>query len=154
MLVWLWKKQLCLFQWRRCLFLEPTITEQWAKSFLLKKTMEPLTGFGIDSIEWLQVRCANHCTKPYLMIICFRYIEIKVPYVMILYKKLLMKCVLYFQSLAHDIILTLGESFEVAFQMAMKDKSMEEAMELDRKTSQSDVEDSCSITSKVSTNTV
>ena len=88
------------------------------------------------------------------MIICFRYIEIKVPYVMILYKKILMKCVLYFQSLAHDIILTLGESFEVAFQMAMKDKSMEEAMELDRKTSQSDVEDSCSITSKVSTNTV
>ena len=45
MVVWLWKKQLCLFQWRRCLFLEPTITEQWGKSFLLKKTMEPLTGF-------------------------------------------------------------------------------------------------------------
>lgn len=61
---------------------------------------------------------------------------------------------LLLQSLAHDIILTLGESFEVAFQMAMKEKSIEEAMELDRKTSQSDVEDTCSITSKVSTNTV
>ena len=47
-----------------------------------------------------------------------------------------------FQSLAHDIILTLGESFEVAYQMALKDKSMEEAMELDRLKSQSDTDDS------------
>ncbi|XP_052798445.1 ankyrin repeat and sterile alpha motif domain-containing protein 1B-like isoform X2 [Mya arenaria] len=57
-------------------------------------------------------------------------------------------------SLAHDIILTLGESFEVAFQMAMKEKSLEEAMELDRKMSHSDAEDSRSTSSKFSTDTV
>ena len=60
----------------------------------------------------------------------------------------------YFQSLAHDIILTLGESFEVAYQMALKEKSNEEAMELDQKMSQSDVEDTYSTVSKISTNTV
>ncbi|KAL4224939.1 Ankyrin repeat and sterile alpha motif domain-containing protein 1B [Mactra antiquata] len=57
-------------------------------------------------------------------------------------------------SLAHDIILTLGESFEVAYQMALKEKSMEEAMELDRKMSQSDPEDTYSTKSGLSTNTV
>ena len=61
---------------------------------------------------------------------------------------------LSFQSLAHDIILTLGESFEVAYQMALKEKSMQEAMELDRKMSQSDNEDAISQTSRVSTNTL
>lgn len=57
-------------------------------------------------------------------------------------------------SLAHDIILTLGESFEVAYQMALKEKSNEEAMELDQKMSQSDIEDSYSTISKISANTV
>ncbi|XP_053385251.1 ankyrin repeat and sterile alpha motif domain-containing protein 1B-like isoform X2 [Mercenaria mercenaria] len=57
-------------------------------------------------------------------------------------------------SLAHDIILTLGESFEVAYQMALKEKSNEEAMELDHKMSQSDAEDTYSTVSKMSTNTV
>ncbi|KAK3580897.1 hypothetical protein CHS0354_008182 [Potamilus streckersoni] len=58
-------------------------------------------------------------------------------------------------SLAHDIILTLGEAFEVAYQMAMKEKSLEEAMVLDRKMSQSDPEpDTQSTSSKISTQTV
>jgi hypothetical protein len=38
--------------------------------------------------------------------------------------------------------------------MALKEKSNEEAMELDRKMSQSDVEDTYSTVSKISTNTV
>jgi len=57
-------------------------------------------------------------------------------------------------SLAHDIILTLGESFEVAYQLALKEKSRSEAMKLDRTLSQSESEDTYSVSSKMSTNTV
>ncbi|XP_033752699.1 ankyrin repeat and SAM domain-containing protein 1A-like isoform X2 [Pecten maximus] len=58
-------------------------------------------------------------------------------------------------SLAREIILTLGEAFEVAYQMALKEKAQAGAMEFDRQISQSDVEpDSISISSKASISTV
>ncbi|KAH3890072.1 hypothetical protein DPMN_014142 [Dreissena polymorpha] len=62
-------------------------------------------------------------------------------------------------SLAHDIILTLGESFEVAYQLAMKERSLEEAMAMDQSIleqtiSCSDTDDSMSLHSTISTSTV
>ncbi|OWF50733.1 Ankyrin repeat and sterile alpha motif domain-containing protein 1B [Mizuhopecten yessoensis] len=58
-------------------------------------------------------------------------------------------------SLAREIILTLGEAFEVAYQMALKEKAQAGALEFDRQMSQSDVEpDSISISSKASISTV
>lgn len=57
-------------------------------------------------------------------------------------------------DMAREIILTLGEAFEVAYQMALKEKASVEAMELERKLSHSDQEDTISISSKASVNTV
>ncbi|XP_069133089.1 ankyrin repeat and sterile alpha motif domain-containing protein 1B-like isoform X3 [Argopecten irradians] len=58
-------------------------------------------------------------------------------------------------GLAREIILTLGEAFEVAYQMALKEKAQAGALEFDRQMSQSDVEpDSISISSKASISTV
>lgn len=50
--------------------------------------------------------------------------------------------------------MTLGEAFEVAYQMALKDKAVAEASEFEQKLSQSDTEDSSISSSKASINTV
>ncbi|XP_055998045.1 ankyrin repeat and sterile alpha motif domain-containing protein 1B-like isoform X10 [Ostrea edulis] len=57
-------------------------------------------------------------------------------------------------DLAREIIMTLGEAFEVAYQMALKDKAMVEATEFEQKLSQSDTDDSSISSSKASINTV
>nr|XP_022307379.1 uncharacterized protein LOC111113399 isoform X4 [Crassostrea virginica] len=57
-------------------------------------------------------------------------------------------------DLAREIIMTLGEAFEVAYQMALKDKAVAEASEFEQKLSQSDTEDSSISSSKASINTV
>ena len=57
--------------------------------------------------------------------------------------------------MAREVILTLGEAFEVAYQVAQKAKAAEDSMEFDRQLSQSDMEpDSMSISSRASINTV
>lgn len=50
--------------------------------------------------------------------------------------------------------MTLGEAFEVAYQMALKDKAMVEASEFEQKLSQSDTDESSISSSKASINTV
>ncbi|XP_062614188.1 ankyrin repeat and sterile alpha motif domain-containing protein 1B-like isoform X1 [Saccostrea cucullata] len=57
-------------------------------------------------------------------------------------------------DLAREVILTLGEAFEVAYQMALKDKAMTEATEFEQKLSQSDTDDSSISSSKASIHTV
>lgn len=57
-------------------------------------------------------------------------------------------------DLAREIIMTLGEAFEVAYQMALKDKAMVEASEFEQKLSQSDTDESSISSSKASINTV
>ncbi|XP_052064614.1 ankyrin repeat and sterile alpha motif domain-containing protein 1B-like isoform X3 [Mytilus californianus] len=59
-------------------------------------------------------------------------------------------------DLAREVIMTLGEAFEVAYQMAQKEKAAEEAKEFERTLSQSDAEDSSQSksSSKASLNTV
>lgn len=59
----------------------------------------------------------------------------------------------YLQELAGEIILTLGEAFEIAYQMALKDRAELEAEEFE-KLSTSDGDDTTSISSKASINTV
>lgn len=59
------------------------------------------------------------------------------------------------QDLAREIILTLGEAFEIAYQVALKEKAEEEALEFEKKLGQgSDAEDSASHSSKTSLNTI
>ncbi|XP_046569449.1 ankyrin repeat and SAM domain-containing protein 1A-like isoform X4 [Haliotis rubra] len=58
------------------------------------------------------------------------------------------------RELAGEIILTLGEAFEIAYQMALKEKAEEDAMEFEKKLSPSDQEDTTSASSKASLNTV
>ncbi|XP_050410780.1 ankyrin repeat and SAM domain-containing protein 1A isoform X2 [Patella vulgata] len=58
------------------------------------------------------------------------------------------------RELAGEIILTLGEAFEIAYQMALKEKAEEDAFEFELKLSQSDLDDSTSISSKASISTV
>lgn len=58
------------------------------------------------------------------------------------------------KDLAREIIMTLGEAFEVAYQMALKDKAMVEASEFEQKLSQSDTDESSISSSKASINTV
>ncbi|XP_059148477.1 ankyrin repeat and SAM domain-containing protein 1A-like isoform X2 [Physella acuta] len=57
------------------------------------------------------------------------------------------------RELAGEIILTLGEAFEIAYQMALKDRAELEAEEFE-KLSTSDGDDTTSISSKASINTV
>ncbi|XP_063399611.1 ankyrin repeat and SAM domain-containing protein 1A-like isoform X6 [Mytilus trossulus] len=59
-------------------------------------------------------------------------------------------------DLAREVIMTLGEAFEVAYQMAQKEKAAEEAKEFERTLSQSDADDSSQSisSSKASLNTV
>ncbi|XP_064602362.1 ankyrin repeat and SAM domain-containing protein 1A-like isoform X2 [Liolophura sinensis] len=58
-------------------------------------------------------------------------------------------------DLAREIILTLGEAFEIAYQVALKEKAEEEALEFEKKLGQgSDAEDSASHSSKTSLNTI
>ena len=59
-----------------------------------------------------------------------------------------------FQELAGEIILTLGEAFEIAYQMALKEKAEEDAVQFERQLSQSDQDDATSVSSKASVNTV
>ena len=58
------------------------------------------------------------------------------------------------QELAGEIILTLGEAFEIAYQMALKEKAEEDAVQFERQLSQSDQDDATSVSSKASVNTV
>nr|KAG5692405.1 hypothetical protein BaRGS_000689 [Batillaria attramentaria] len=57
-------------------------------------------------------------------------------------------------ELAGEIILTLGEAFEIAYQMALKEKAEEDAFQFERQLSQSDADDATSQSSKASVNTV
>lgn len=58
------------------------------------------------------------------------------------------------QELAGEIILTLGEAFEIAYQMALKERAEEDAFQFEQQLSQSDPDDSASVSSKASVNTV
>ena len=55
------------------------------------------------------------------------------------------------QELAGEIILTLGEAFEIAYQMALKEKAESEAEKFD-KLCASDGDDANSVSSKASSN--
>ena len=55
--------------------------------------------------------------------------------------------------MAGEIILTLGEAFEIAYQMALKERAETEAEEFSEKLSVSE-DDSASVSSKTSVNTV
>ncbi|XP_025086384.1 ankyrin repeat and SAM domain-containing protein 1A-like isoform X2 [Pomacea canaliculata] len=58
------------------------------------------------------------------------------------------------RELAGEIILTLGEAFEIAYQMALKERAEEDAFQFEQQLSQSDPDDSASVSSKASVNTV
>ena len=58
------------------------------------------------------------------------------------------------QEQAGEIILTLGEAFEIAYQMALKEKAEEDAEQFERQLSHSDHDDSTSVSSKGSVTTV
>ncbi|GFO41666.1 ankyrin repeat and sterile alpha motif domain-containing protein 1b [Plakobranchus ocellatus] len=57
------------------------------------------------------------------------------------------------RELAGEIILTLGEAFEIAYQMALKEKAEQDADLFDKQCT-SDGDDATSVSSKTSTNTV
>ncbi|XP_041365228.1 ankyrin repeat and SAM domain-containing protein 1A-like isoform X2 [Gigantopelta aegis] len=57
------------------------------------------------------------------------------------------------RELAGEIILTLGEAFEIAYQMALKEKAEEDALDFERKLSQNDPDDTTSLSSKASVST-
>ena len=63
-------------------------------------------------------------------------------------------CFNHLQELAGEIILTLGEAFEIAYQMALKEKAEEDALDFERKLSQNDPnDDTTSLSSKTSVST-